>query len=136
MLQKEVDINLKKISKGLGCPVVATNSAKGVGKEEVMEAILSLFMRSATNTTIFKINYEELEPFIEELEPKFRDEKLNISSRWLTIKALESDNIVFDLFKDEKPKKLVLEKSELFKQKYNKEISFLAAYRHDSADII
>lgn len=72
-----------------------------------MEAIVTLYEKRDKYNN-FKINYEEL-------EPKFRDEKLNISSRCLTIKALEGDNVVFDLFKDEKPKKLALEKSELFK---------------------
>ena len=136
--RREIDINSKEISSLLSCPVIEASGAKGIGKDEIMHNITLLF-ESKNNFEEFKINYEELEPFIEETQKQIDIYKTTLSKRWLAIKALEGDTtIIENLKKDIDNIEDFLEKKELkFEEKYDKNIvSFLATFRYDSAEIV
>ncbi|MCT7590836.1 ferrous iron transport protein B [Aliarcobacter butzleri] len=136
--RREIKIDSQKISSMLNCPVVEASGAKGIGGDEIMKSVVSLY-ESKTNFEEFKINYEELESFILEIEEQIKDSTSNLSKRWLAIKALEGDETIIKYLNDEFPTiKDTLEKqNSLFETRYDKNIvTFLATFRYDSAEII
>lgn len=136
--RREIKIDSQKISSMLNCPVVEASGAKGIGGDEIMKSVVSLY-ENKTNFEEFKINYEELESFILEIEEQIKDSTSNLSKRWLAIKALEGDETIIKYLNDEFPTiKDTLEKqNSLFETKYDKNIvTFLATFRYDSAEII
>lgn len=136
--RREIKIDSQKISSMLNCPVVEASGAKGIGGNEIMKSVASLY-ENKTNFEEFKINYEELESFILEIEEQIKDSTSNLSKRWLAIKALEGDETIIKYLNDEFPTiKDTLEKqNSLFETRYDKNIvTFLATFRYDSAEII
>lgn len=136
--RREIKIDIQKISSMLNCPVVEASGAKGIGGDEIMKSVASLY-ENKTNFEEFKINYEELESFILEIEEQIKDSTSNLSKRWLAIKALEGDETIIKYLNDEFPTiKDTLEKqNSLFETRYDKNIvTFLATFRYDSAEII
>lgn len=136
--RREIKIDNQKISSMLNCPVVEASGAKGLGGDEIMKSVVSLY-ENKTNFEEFKINYEELESFILEIEEQIKDSTSNLSKRWLAIKALEGDETIIKYLNDEFPTiKDTLEKqNSLFETRYDKNIvTFLATFRYDSAEII
>lgn len=136
--RREIRIDSKKISSMLNCPVVEASGAKGIGGDEIMKSVVSLY-ENKTNFEEFKINYEELESFILEIEEQIKDSTSNLSKRWLAIKALEGDETIIKYLNNEFPTiKDTLEKqNSLFETRYDKNIiTFLATFRYDSAEII
>ncbi|XOB60919.1 ferrous iron transport protein B [Campylobacterota bacterium DY0563] len=136
--RRDIEIDSKKISQMLNCPVVEASGAKGIGAKEIMKNIVHT--ASAKNEyEEFKINYEELEPHIKNIEDKLEKIDLNQSKRWLAIKALEGDQPIIDRLKNEFPDLEEFSKTQIdtFHKKYDKDtVSFLASVRYDSADII
>lgn len=136
--RREIKIDSQRISSMLNCPVVEASGAKGIGGDEIMKSVASLY-ENKTNFEEFKINYEELESFILEIEEQIKDSTSNLSKRWLAIKALEGDETIIKYLNDEFPTiKDTLEKqNSLFETRYDKSIvTFLATFRYDSAEII
>lgn len=136
--RREIKIDSQKISSMLNCPVVEASGVKGLGGDEIMKSVVSLY-ENKTNFEEFKINYEELESFILEIEEQIKDSTSNLSKRWLAIKALEGDETIIKYLNDEFPTiKDTLEKqNSLFETRYDKNIvTFLATFRYDSAEII
>ncbi|MFW3343877.1 ferrous iron transport protein B [Aliarcobacter butzleri] len=136
--RREIKIDSQKISSMLNCPVVEASGAKGIGGDEIMKSVVSLY-ENKTNFEEFKINYEELESFILEIEEQIKDSTSNLSKRWLAIKALEGDETIIKYLNDEFPTiRNTLEKqNSLFETRYDKNIvTFLATFRYDSAEII
>lgn len=136
--RREIKIDSQKISSMLNCPVVEASGAKGIGGDEIMKSVVSLY-ENKINFEEFKINYEELESFILEIEEQIKDSTSNLSKRWLAIKALEGDETIIKYLNDEFPTiKDTLEKqNSLFETRYDKNIvTFLATFRYDSAEII
>ena len=136
--RRGIKVDSKKISSMLNCPVIEASGAKGIGGDEIMKSITSLY-ENQTNFEEFKINYEELESFILEIEELIKDSTSNFSKRWLAIKALEGDETIIEYLNKEFPEiKDILEKqNSLFETRYDKNIvTFLATFRYDSAEII
>jgi ferrous iron transport protein B len=134
--RRGIEIDAQKISQMLGCKVIIASGAKGIGGDEIMEAIVKTSQESAGS---FKINYEELEPLIEETQSEIETSQIPLDKRWLAIKLLESDETISAKleveFKD--IKESTKAKEEKFHSLYDKDIApFLAAIRYDSADII
>lgn len=136
--RRGINVDSKKISQMLNCPVVEASGAKGIGGEDIMRNIV----QTATNKDKyeeFKINYEELEPHINNIEQKIETTKLNQSKRWLAIKILEGDTTIVDRLKNEfnDIEEFSKVQENTFHEKYDKDtVSFLASYRYESSDII
>ena len=136
--RRDINIDSKKISTMLGCPVIEASGAKGLGKEEIMKSITTLY-ENKTVIEEFQINYEELEPYISYVENEIKTSTSNLSKRWLAIKALESDETIIDFLSKEISdiKEILQKQNELFQTTYNKNIiTFLATFRYDSAELI
>ncbi|WP_418179175.1 ferrous iron transport protein B [Aliarcobacter lanthieri] len=136
--RRGIKINSNKISSMLKCPVIEANGAKGIGGDDIMKSIVGIYEKQEKFEK-FELNYEELESYIQEIESEIQTSDLNISKRWLAIKALENDTTVVEHLEKEIPNiygKLENAKKS-FEEKYNKNITtFLATFRYDSAEII
>ncbi|KXL53226.1 ferrous iron transport protein B [Anaerotignum neopropionicum] len=90
--RKNINIDLMKISKRLGVPVVGTIARKKNGLAELMDIIDKVTDGTITPTPLC-IHYEkEIEEAIEVLEAAVKNITGNIiSSRWLSIKLLDQD---------------------------------------------
>ncbi|MFV7790029.1 ferrous iron transport protein B [Aliarcobacter lanthieri] len=136
--RRGIKIDSKKISSMLKCPVIEANGAKGIGGDEIMQSIVGIYEKQEKFEK-FELNYEELESYIQEIEAEIQTSNLNISKRWLAIKALENDTTVVEHLEKEIPNiSSKLENSKKsFEEKYIKNITtFLATFRYDSAEII
>lgn len=136
--RRDIEIDSKKISEMLGCPVIEATGAKGIGSEDIMKSIVETH-NNKYQYNEFKINYEELEPHIKSVEDKISNTKLLQNKRWLAIKSLENDKTITDRIKNEFEdiEELVKVQEDFFHEKYDKDIvSFLATFRYDAADII
>jgi ferrous iron transport protein B len=136
--RRGIEIDSKKISSMLGCPVIEASGAKGIGGEDIMSAIVDTY-KNKENFEDFKINYEELEPHIKNIENKISDTASSLNKRWMAIKALEGDTTIIDYLKKEffDIDDILKLEEEQFHDRYDKDIvSFLATFRYDSADII
>lgn len=136
--RRGMEINSKKISQMLGCPVVEASGAKGIGGGDIMKAIVATY-ENKESFEDFRINYEELEPHIAQIQNLISDSNSSLNKRWMAIKALEGDTTVIDYLKKEyiDIESIIQTQNNLFHEKYDKDtISFLAAFRFDSADII
>lgn len=91
--KKRIDINLDKLSKSLGVPVVGTSARSGKGLNELMKKIYEVSYSSKTNDG-FKIHYpriiEDVINSIESVVSKYTNNKIN--NRWLSIKLLDIDD--------------------------------------------
>ncbi len=90
-----LEIDSKKISKMLSCPVVETSGSKSIGGKELMQTIANTFEKK-TKYEEFKINYEELEVHIQKIEKLLENSKSHLSKRWLAIKLLEEDPTILE----------------------------------------
>ncbi|MCZ6167410.1 ferrous iron transport protein B [Campylobacter ureolyticus] len=135
--KRGIIIDKDKLSKMLGCPVVLASGTKKIGKDEILETIYNISHKNYKYSE-FKLNYEELEPIINEVENAINGE-YNASKRWLAIKALENDSVVFDIVRDKNEdfEGFVGLKIDEFQKEHNLNIeSFLASFRYDSAQIV
>ena len=136
--RRGIEIDSKKISQMLNCPVVEASGAKGIGGEDIMTNIVNTFSNK-NQYEEFKINYEELEPHISNLESKIENTHLTQNKRWLAIKALEGDTPIIERLEKEFDdiEEFVKKEENNFHEKYDKDtVSYLASFRYDSADII
>lgn len=101
-----IHINLKKLSKILGVPVVGTEARRGKNLTDILR-----LARENKNTKRFRIEYEEkLQNAIGILEPALLRFEDKISPVWLALALLQNDKTIlfsvneylgFDLFEDE-----------------------------------
>lgn len=90
--RKKIHIDLKKLSEGLGVPVIGTSARSGEGLDALMDAVYEVTNHLAEYTPI-QIAYEEtIEAAIRILEPVVKElVKDTLSSRWVSIKLLEGE---------------------------------------------
>lgn len=136
--RRGIDIDVPKMQEMLGVPVVCASGAKGEGAEAIMQAIVLAYQQKEQYQN-FKINYEELELFIQEIEAEIAEVNVPLNRRWLAIKILEEDRALVEKlgshFTHLQEKAKACE--ERFHATYDKDISaFLASIRYDSADVI
>ncbi len=107
--RKNINVDLKKLSKRLGVPVVSTIARKKKSLMVLMDAIDRALEK---NASVYKVKYnEDVEKAISIIEPvaqKFTGADLN--ARWLSLKLLDADEslkneinayVGTDIFKDE-----------------------------------
>ncbi len=136
--RRGIQIDIQKISEMLGCKVVSASGAKGLGSKEIMEAIVYT-KNSACDYEEFRINYEELEPHIKNIEENIKDNSVFLNKRWLAIKVLEGDQTIIKKLQVDSNdiEEIAREQESAFHERYDKDIAaFLATFRYDSSDII
>ncbi len=132
--QRGLSIDIKQMEQELGFSIIQTSGIKGEGKEELLKAIVDVKNQEYEE---FKINYEELEPYIEKLQSKIQD--ANLPKRWLSIKALEEDEVALELLEKEPLDARELSKSikDEFSEKTKLKLeNFLASTRYGLGELV
>jgi len=95
--ERGIKIDIRKLSRSLGIPVVGTVSSEGKGVKELKNSIME-FIQEKNERTSQKINYgEEIEPYILEIENLLETaEKTGISKRSLSLLLLQGDKTALD----------------------------------------
>lgn len=83
-------IDLKKLSEQLGCPIIQTSAVKGEGSSEVAQAALSLAQSSATPPAPLVFS-EQLEDILHTISHLIQGRCPAQNLRWYTIKLFERD---------------------------------------------
>ncbi|AOY76284.1 ferrous iron transport protein B [Clostridium formicaceticum] len=90
--RKGIEVDLKKLSEGLGVPVVGTNARDGVGLEALKDTVYQVALGEVASRTT-KIQYgKEIEEILQNVESKVQEMvggKLN--SRWVALQLLNGD---------------------------------------------
>jgi len=95
--ERGIKIDIRKLSRSLGIPVIGTVSSEGKGVEELKNSIME-FIQEKNDRTSQKINYgEEIEPYISEIEKLLETaEETRISKRSLALLLLQGDKTALD----------------------------------------
>jgi len=136
--RRNIDIDIAQVSSMLGTEVIAASGAKGVGSDEIMKGILSLY-ENKEKYEDFKINYEEFDEHILNIEKLIDSEDKTLNKRWLAIKALENDGTIIEHIKTTKAdiEKDISKEQDSFLEKTEIDtVSFLAKIRYESSDVI
>ncbi len=91
--KKGVEINIKKLEKRLGVPVVGTSARNKQGLNELLEKVYSY---NSINFTPTKVRYKKsLEEKITELDSIIKEYDIrDINSRWLALKLIDNDEVI------------------------------------------
>ena len=94
--RKGISVDLKKLSKKLGVPVVGTSAVKNKRLNELMSVVTKV--SSKDNDSVFKINYDEtIEKAISIVEDTLKEyTPLDINTRWLSLKLIDGDKTLLD----------------------------------------
>lgn len=139
--RRGIEINSDEISSMLNCPVIEASGAKGIGKEDIMKNIVQSYLNENKQKE-FKLNYQELEKYIKNVEDKLQSYDTNLNRRWFAIKLLEKDMAVIQRVKDNTALDFDLdvfleEQKSDFSTTYDLDtVSFFASTRFDAATII
>jgi len=130
--RRELEIDIDKLSEMLNLQIVEAVGTKKHGKKEMLEAISRASRETITEP--FKINYNEFESYIADIEEMIGLES-TISRRWLAIKALEADRVILD--KVGINKEIIKDMTSSIHAKYDLDVDqTFARLRYDSADIV
>lgn len=83
-------IDLKKLSEQLGCPIIQTSAVKGEGSSEVAQAALSLAQNNAAPPAPLVFS-EQLEDILHTISHLIQERCPAQNLRWYTIKLFERD---------------------------------------------
>lgn len=98
--RREQSIDVEALSQALGVPVIPTIGKKNDGRESMYAGILDAAVQNEDATVQYRVNYGELEPYIEETAERLTDfPRLNSGYplRWMAIKLLENDESALEL---------------------------------------
>jgi len=95
--RKKIHVDLNKLSKILGIPVVGTSARSGEGLKDLMEAVYNV-SQNQIKTKPIKIRYNDsIESTIVSIENAIKgliDDR--ISSRWISLKLMDEDKSILD----------------------------------------
>lgn len=103
--KRGLEINTKRLSKILKCPVIPAVAKKGKGVDEIKSKIKDIYYNKEkylSNSTKFIDYGEELENSIKKLENYFKSNPAynNYSARWLAVKLLAGDEHAENIIKE------------------------------------
>lgn len=97
--EKKIMVDIEKLSKGLGVPVIPTIAAKKNGIDDLIKE--SIKVMGSNRSQASTISYgNEVDAEIDKIKEILDNSsiKLQYPSRWLSIKLLEGDEFVYELF--------------------------------------
>lgn len=92
--RRGMKVDIGKLERELGCPVIATSGRQGTGLEELRAKINEVSALHAHDASSWKIDYGRLEPIIENIVQKLSAKDTLVKQfcpRWLAVKLLEND---------------------------------------------
>ena len=106
--KKGADVDVKKLSKLLGVPVVPITATTGNGVSELMDAVVTARKKKQKP---FRIEYRKpMEEKLGKLEEKVGKLKLDYPKRWLALKLLEGDKYIVGMVNEKSPETIKLAK--------------------------
>lgn len=95
--RKQIHVNIDKLSKQLGVPVIPMEATKNKGFDELMEQVFLATTSniSAQNNSVKTVYHGDIERTIAKIQPivsKIIQDQLN--SRWVTLKLLENEPLL------------------------------------------
>ena len=114
-LKNDIKIDVKRLSNILKVPVVITNASKGVGINKLMEEVEKLAVNSINESFITTYD-KNIELSIKKISKYIDDKKININTRWLSLRLLEDDKTLikslnkelnYDIYEDNELIKLL-----------------------------
>lgn len=130
--RRGIDINVGRISELLQVKVIEAVGAKGIGKKDILDAVIEA--HKSKDNSAFEINYEELENYIKKYESKITSFS-GIKPRWLAIKALEADESVLERTGISQTEIEAVHDNIMLTHKVDID-SFIASIRYQSADYL
>lgn len=89
-LKNDINIDVERLSNILKVPVVVTNASKGVGINKLMEEVEKIAVNSI-NESFITIYDKDIELSIKKISKYIENKKININTRWLSLRLLEDD---------------------------------------------
>jgi len=141
-----ITIDIDRLSKQLGIPVVPTVMKSGRGKKELQQAIDAAAAEGASASAV-RIDYGEMEPFIRDISMQLSEATALPSRyplRWLAIKLMEGDDEVRQMIRqshNEKEADAILKLAEKLKADFEARYAespevHIANRRYQTADHI
>jgi len=94
--KRGIDVDLKRLSEELQCPVIPVVAVTGEGLEQLKQEIRQLLASGGTGD--FQVTHEEtVEQAISDLLPQLQGVSEKANLRWLALKLLEGDEHAFRL---------------------------------------
>lgn len=95
VIEKRGDIiDIEKLSKSIGCPVVKTSALKGNGTKEV--AMKAIEIAKNNNSNSFNMNFsQEVKDALEDIKNLIKSNNINylgVTEQWMAIKIFERDS--------------------------------------------
>jgi len=115
--KKEYYIDINKLSKLLGVPVIEIEATDGIGEKELLETVESTVKNPIDSSN--KLVYgKELGEHLYDLQKFIEKDKdlLNVPSLWTAIKLLENDDIILEKVKSSKHKDKIFQELEKLKK--------------------
>ncbi|MDD3341905.1 MAG: ferrous iron transport protein B [Bacilli bacterium] len=92
--KKKIHIDLRKLEKELGVPVVGTSARSGKGIEELEQKIKEVVENEIENTPL-KIFYpQEIEEAMNQILPYLEDKIADLNPRWVALKLLDEEETI------------------------------------------
>ena len=116
---KNIEIDIKKLSKNLGVPVIATIASKKKGLDELLETSINYIDSISTQKTI-KSYGENIEKEIQSILKVLDESKFEYPNSWIALKLLEGDLTILNYIKENQEKgnfekiKAIIDKSQDF----------------------
>ena len=89
-LKNDINIDVERLSNILKVPVVVTNASKGVGINKLMEEVEKLSVNSINESFITTYD-KDIESSIKKICKYLENKKINVNTRWLSLRLLEDD---------------------------------------------
>lgn len=110
---KNMKIDIAKISKGLGIPVIPITATKKQGIDELIDAVIKLSKNKKQDA--FKIDYgKEMQSQIQQVQEELAAcmDGVNYPLNWMSVKLFENDNKIVELVKSKECSDKILKKIE------------------------
>ncbi len=98
---KNIDIDLEKLSKNLGIPVIATVAAKKKGIDDLIKKAVEYMNEEKYSYNLISYG-ENIDSEISHIKDLLENSNNEYPSNWIAIKALEGDKEVLNKIKDNK----------------------------------
>ena len=114
-LKNDINIDVERLSNILKVPVVVTNASKGIGINKLMEEVEKLAVNSINESFITTYD-KDIESSIKKISKYLENKKININTRWLSLRLLEDDKTLikslnkelnYDIYEDNELIKLL-----------------------------
>ncbi len=94
-----IHINVDKLEKKLGVPVVAVSALQRLGIDELLRALLDVAQGRRGRREPLRVDYGALEPYIRELEDYIKKDNplREYNPRWLAVRLIEGDERLEEL---------------------------------------